>query len=170
MSPSSVERGDLVVVAQTLEARHHRDGAGVQRRPHALGGDLRDAGLGVGAIRAEAGLGTGERARLEAEPVQRHGQQRDGHLLARRQQHVHLARVGRGRDLAGEAEQSVGGLAHGGDDDDRLMSRRAVGDTARDVTDFLGVGDRRASVFLNDQRHGPRILSRRSRAASPRRS
>ena len=43
---------------------------------------------------------------MKPEGVERHGQERDGHLLAGGQQHVHLARLGRGRDLLGEASAS----------------------------------------------------------------
>jgi hypothetical protein len=139
---AATQRGDLVHVARALEAGHHGDGAGVQRGPHALGGDARDACLGVGAIGAQAGLGAGERARLEAEILQRQGQQGDRHLLAGGQQHVQFARVGRVRDLARETEQPVRRLAHGGDDDDRLVSGGALGHAAGDALDLLGVGDR----------------------------
>jgi len=61
----------------------------------ALGGDLGDPRLRVGAVGADRRLKSRERARLEAQAVQRHGQERDRDLLARGQQHVHLARLGR---------------------------------------------------------------------------
>jgi hypothetical protein len=49
--------------------------------------------------------------------VQGHGEERDGHLLARGEQHVHLARIGAG-ETARRAREAVGRLAHGGDDHD----------------------------------------------------
>ena len=91
------EGGDLLVIAQPLETRHHGDLAVVEGAPHTLGGDPGDAGLGVGAIGAHADLGPGEGSRLEAEGVQCHGQERDGLLLAGGEQHVQLAGIRGGR-------------------------------------------------------------------------
>ena len=93
----------------------------VEGAPHALGGDPGDAGPGVGAVGAHADLGPGEGARLEAEGVQGHGEERDGHLLAGGQQHVHLARIGRGGDVLGEGHEPIGGLAHGRHHDDQAV-------------------------------------------------
>ena len=64
---------------------------------------------------------------------------------------------GRGdrRDLRGEVEQFVGGVAHGADrDDDVVPGAARVDDALGDALDALGVGDGRAAVLLDDQRHG----------------
>ena len=67
-----------------------------------------------------------ERDGLVAEVVHGHGDERTGDALARREQHVELARVRLGRDLARELEQPVGRVAHrrdGRDDADAALAR-----------------------------------------------
>src|SRR3989454_5323864 len=68
--------------------------------------------------------------------------------------------LGRRRHLVREGHEAVGRLAHRGDDDDRLVAGRARRDAPGDVPDLLVVGDRRAAVFLDDQRHSVRNLPR----------
>jgi hypothetical protein len=106
----------------------------------------------------QADLGAGEGARLEPEGLQGHRQERDRHLLAGREQHVHLSQVWGRRDLAGERQETVGRLAHGGDHDDQLVAGRARRDATRYVCDLLRVGDGRSSELLDDQRHDFRSL------------
>ena len=68
-----------------------------------VGGDVLDAGLGVGAVGDDADLGAGEADGLLAELLDGHGHQRDGDLLAGGQEHVHLAGRRVLGDLAGPA-------------------------------------------------------------------
>ena len=66
-----------------------------------------------------------------------------------------FARRPRGRDVVGQADQVVGELAHGRDDDDDVIAggarpRHVIGHGA----DAIGVADGRAAELLNDQCHG----------------
>src|SRR5207344_2608647 len=61
----------------------------------------------------------------------------------------------RRRDLVGQADQPVGGLPHGGeDDDDSVAGLRRLDDAPGYTADLLRVGDGRSAVLLDDQRHG----------------
>ena len=71
-----------------------------------------------------------------------------------REQHVELAAVGVGRDLLGEREQVVGGIAHRGHDDDDVVALAPRAHHA--LGDLLHAGDvrdARAAVLLDDDRH-----------------
>ena len=59
-------------------------------------------------VRTRIWLPVNERAG-NAALAQRHGQQRDRHLLAGGEQHVHFARIRFARDAGGEIDQPVGG-------------------------------------------------------------
>ena len=64
--------------------------------------------------------------------------------------------------LAGQAEQLVGLLAHGADDDDHdlVAPPAGAGDVVGDLADALGVGDGRAAELLDDESHrGVRLPS-----------
>jgi len=107
--------------------------------------------LGVGD---DAGLGAGERARLVAEVVDRHGQHRHRHPLTRGEQHVELTGRRQRRDLVGEVDQLVRRVPHRRDDDDDLVAGLlGVDDALRDALDAGGIGDRRAAVLLHDNAH-----------------
>ena len=70
------------------------------------------------------------------------------------EQHVHLALGRVGRDLAGEREELVGGVAARRDHGAHAVALLVGGhDAARHVADARGVGDRRATVFLDDDGH-----------------
>ena len=57
----------------------------------------------------------------------------------------------------GQPEQLVGRVAHGADDDHEVVPGRALTrDAPRHVPDAVGVGDRRATVLLDDEGRGPR--------------
>ncbi len=114
-----------------------------------------------------------------AERVERHREQRRRLVLARGEQDVELARVGVVGDGRGEPEQLVGRVAHGADTTTtRSWPGRALArDAPRDPLDAVGVGDGRATEFLDDEggRHrgafyrpaprGPRGHVRRTRCA-----
>ena len=59
---------------------------------------------------------------MNAEFIDRHGQQGHGDALAGRQQNVHLAFGSVLGDLRGRVEQVVGSVAHCGYDDNDLVS------------------------------------------------
>ena len=81
-------------------------------------------------------------------------EQRHGHALPRRDQHVELAPGCVGVDAPGEGEQPVGRLAHRAHDDHDVASRPLRGDDAvGHLADLLDVRDRRAAVLLDDEAH-----------------
>ena len=91
---AAAERRDVALVVDALEAGDHRDGAGVEHRVDARAVDALDARARVRRVGAHAHLRAGEGARLVTELVDRHREQRDGLLLAGRDQRVVLARIG----------------------------------------------------------------------------
>ncbi len=107
------QRGDIfAVLADALETRHQDDGALVEGFPEPAGGHIDDLGLTVHRRGDDTGLGAGERPRLGAETVDGHGDQRVGDAFTGGEQHIHLPRGRRGRDLLGQVEQFIGGIAH----------------------------------------------------------
>jgi hypothetical protein len=74
--------------------------------------------------------------------------------LARAQQDVELAGRGDRGDLRGEVDQLVGRVAHRAHrHDDVVPGAARLDDALGDPLDALGVGDGRAAVLLDDQRH-----------------
>src|SRR5262249_40637306 len=114
--------------------------------------DRSDARLRERAVGRDLDLVAEERAGAAAELADREREEPDRHLLAGRDDHVHLAIVRIVLDLARELEQAVGLSRHRGDDDGDLMTRGLGREAARrDVLDPLDVADRGAAVFLDDQ-------------------
>ena len=129
--------------------------AGIEQAVRFLGRDVLDLRFGVDAVGDDARLGAGQRHRRHADGLQRHGGQRDGRLLAGREEHVHLALGRRRGDLPGQRDEAVGDAAHRRHDDDNLVATgAALGHATRDILDPLGISDRGAAVFLDDERHG----------------
>ena len=152
--PAASERGDVAGVGRhPLEAGHEHDVVLFQRRLDAVGADVEDHRLGVGLVGDDPGLGAGQRDRQVPEVVDRHRAQGAGDALARGQQHVHLAGVGRRGDLLGHRDQLVGGLAAGGEDrDDRVAAFARGHDPAGGALDPLGVRHRGAAELHHHQR------------------
>ena len=137
----------------SLEARDQHDVALVERRADAVGAHVEDARLRVRGVGDDAGLRARERDRLAAEVVDRHRAERARDALAGREQHVHLARLRLGRDLARHLHELVGGRAarrQHGDDAVALLLR--AHDPPRRAYDLLGVGDGRAAELHDDDR------------------
>ena len=159
------QRRDVAGLGHALKARDDDDLAGVEGGMDALGGDAADARAGVDAVGDHADLRSRERAGGLAQRLERHGEEADGDLLARGQHHVHLARIGRGRDGLRQSDEPVGGLAHGGDHHHQPVTLRGgLGDAPGDVLDLLGVGDGRAAVLLDDQLAHERAMLHDGRA------
>ncbi len=152
---TTTQRGDvLAVLADALEAGDQHDQTFVERVAQPAGGDVDDLGVAVRAGGDHAGLRAGEGPRLGAERVDGHGDQGVGDALARGQQHVHFARRRCRADLAGEVQQVVGGVTHRGDDhDDVVACLLGLDDALGDAADPVGVGHRRSTVLLYDERH-----------------
>jgi hypothetical protein len=94
--------------------------------------------------------------------------ERDGHLLPGREQHVHLALGRRPGDLVRQADEPVRGLAHGGHHDHDAVPRLGgLDDAPGHPPDLLRVGDRRAAVLLDDQAHD-RLMRRSCYRNGPR--
>ena len=73
-------------------------------------------------------------------------------MLAGREEHVELARIGLVGDRGGEAEELVGRVTHGAHDDDEVRSGRPLpGDPPGDALDPIRPGDRRAAELLHDE-------------------
>ena len=148
---AATKRGDVAVGVDALEPGHYRDNAPVQSLHDALVVHLHDLGLGVRAVRFDAGLAAREAHGLVAARFDGHGQQRHGHLLARGQQTVHLARRRVVVERGGKAHQLVGGFAHGGHDGDHLVPGLLLrNELLRDHLDALRRSDGRAPEFAYD--------------------
>ena len=93
-------------------------------------------------------------ARLNAQLVDGHGQQRHRDAFARGQEDVHLALGGLRGHGCRSVEQVVGRVAHGRYDDDDAVPRVVrVHDALGDALHGLGVGDGGAAVLLHNQCH-----------------
>ena len=149
---AAAERRDLHRVArEALEAGDEHDLPLLERGADAVAADLADLRLRVRGVgedpRLRARVGDG----LLAEVVDRHRDERARDPLTGREEHVELARVRRGRDVAREREQRVGRLPHRRDRaDDVQAAPLRVDEALRDVPDLLGVGDGRAAELHHD--------------------
>ncbi len=105
---------------------------------------------------------------LGAHRVQRHRGEGDRGLLARGEEHVHLALGGKSfaGDLVGELDEVVRHPGHRGNDGDHLMTLGLrLKDAARDIADPFGRADGGAAIFLDDEAHGfGRVESAKTRA------
>ena len=149
---SPAQRGDVERRRDALEAGDQDDPVLVERLVDPAGANVDDLRLAVSGVRDDPGLRPGQRDRLVAEVVDRHRRERAGDPLADRDQHVELARMRGGGDLAGKRDQLVCGLSHGGEDAHDAVPGLARGDHAPgDFLDLLGVGDRRAAELHHDR-------------------
>ena len=168
---AAAERRDVAGGGHALEAGHEHDQVVVERGADAVRADVEDPRLGVAGVGHDPGLGAGEADRVVAQVVDRHRAQRARDPLAGRQQHVHLARIGRGRDLFGHRDQLVGGLPARGEHRDDAMALLAGGnDAPRGALDALRVGHGGAAELHHHgaghggQSRSCRIRLRRARA------
>ena len=164
---AAAHRGDVLGrLRHTLEAGHDGDRAVGQRVGDPPRLDVDDARPAVRGVGDHARLGSGERARLQAEGGDRHGQQRHRDPLTGGQQHVELTRGRQRAHLAGQVHQLIGRVTHRGHDHHDLVAALAGGhDPLRDPLDAIRVSNRRATVFLHHERHGraapPRVVDGR---------
>ena len=160
VAAAAAERGDVEILVDALEAGGDDDLAVVEQLLHPLGRDRLDAGLGVRAVGADADLAAGEADRLGAERMDRHRHQRDAHLLAGREEHVHLAGRRVVGDLLGQVDEHVGLVAHRADDHHDLVAvLLGTNRPPRRGANLLRIGDTRAAEFLNDESHCFLVIS-----------
>ena len=150
---AAAQGGDFVGgAAHALEPGHDGDVALVQGRADAVRIDVDDARLAVDAVGDHAGLGAGEGLGGGAELVDGHGQQGHGDAFAGGEEHVHFAGGGGVGDLAGEVQEFVGGVAHGGDHHDHFVAGPlGVHHALGDALDAVGVRNGGTAELLHDQ-------------------
>ena len=122
IAAAAAERGDVEILVDPLEAGRDHDLAVVEQLLHPLGRDRLNAGLRMRAVGADADLGAGQAHRLGTERMDRHRHQRDAHLLAGREQHIHLAAGGVVGDLLGQVDQLIGLVPHRAHDHHDLVA------------------------------------------------
>ena len=176
---ATAQGGDLrdsaAAAAGALKSRHHHDGTLRQAALHPVGADLENASAAVGGFGDDADLRSGHRHSAHPKSVQRHRQQRDRHLLAAGQKHVHFPSRRVGIDRCRQSGQFVGGVAHRRDHHDHVVALfAAAGDALSHGLDALDAADGGAAELLHQQGHArdPRNAgvshpSRPSRKASP---
>ena len=126
-----------------------------QGLPQAVAANVEDLGPGMRAVGEDARLRARERAGAVPEVVERHRDQRARDPLAGGEEHVHLARVGPVRDLAGQGHQGVGRLAARRDHGEDVVALLAgVRHAPRHVLDLVRVGDRAAAELHHPQADG----------------
>jgi hypothetical protein len=155
VAAAAAERGDLLGLGRhALEAGHDHHLAGVERGTDAIRLHAHDARARVALVGQDAALRAGERDGVHPQIVERHGHERHGHAFAGGHQHVQLAARRVWRDLVGERDQLVGGVAHGAHHHDHRVTRRARGGDARGHgADAIRSVHRRAAVFLDEDVH-----------------
>ena len=144
---AAAERGDVVVLVDALEAGDDDDLAVVEGLAHAVGGDVLDAGLGVGGVGDDADLGAGEADGLLAEGPWMAMAMRAMEICSPVERSMSISRAG-GCSLIslGQLDEFVGGVAAGADDDDDLVAGLLGADgPAGGVHDAFRVGDAAAA-------------------------
>ena len=135
---TAAQCGDVLgVLADTLEPGDDGDVPRVEGGLDPAGGDVDDAGLAVDGVGDHAGLAAGEGPRLVAQVGDGHRQQGHRDALAAGQEDVELAAGREWRDLVGEVEELVRGVAHGGDDDADRVAGLARLSTIRRATRLM---------------------------------
>ena len=144
-------------LVDALKPGDHGDLAAVEGLGQGANVDRPDAGPGEGAVGQHLHLVSQQGQRLASFGLDGQRQQPHRDLLAGRGDHVELALVRFGADLAGQPEQAVGLARHGGDDDRHPVALSLRGEAAAgDVADAIDGADGGSAVFLNDE-HGRRI-------------
>ena len=90
VAAAAAQRGDVERLVDPLKPGSDHDSAGIQRRVQPVGRNGLDAGLGVAAVGHNADLSPRHADRFVPQRVDGHRHQGHGHLLAGREQHIHL--------------------------------------------------------------------------------
>ena len=148
------QRGDVVVLVQTLEAGDDDDGLLIQLSQYTLGVQTLDAGVSVDGVGAESGLPARQRDDRIAHGLDGHGAQRAGDLFAGGEKHIHLSLGAVGVDLGGLGDQVVGGVPLGGKHGHNTVAPAVgLGDDAGHVTDAVCISHGAAAEFLYNESH-----------------
>ncbi len=152
--PAAAERRDIALLIDALKTSDHHDSSAIEILSHPRGVDVENPRSAVGIVRQYVNLAAGVGAGVESAPLQRHREQRDGHLLARRQQDVHLALRRVRINLVRQRNETVGLATHRRDDHNEVVAPSArCGDDIRDGVDALNIRDGGAAELFNDQCH-----------------
>ena len=154
IAAATAQGGDIIRTVQSLETSYNYHAVAGQLTFHTLGVQALNAGFGVSAVGVEAGLPAGQADGRNTDFLQRHGQQRDGNLLAGGQQHIHFA-VGRiTGDLGRFGNQVIGGIPLGRNNNNNIVALVAgVGHNARNIKDAVTILDRGTAELLYDKTH-----------------
>ncbi len=146
--------GDIAMWIDSLKARDDHNLAGIQCSPDLMVVNMLNARPGMGRISHDGDLPAGERNGGLTDTLQRHAQQRNGHLLAGAEQGVQFAfRRGIGQG-ARQLQETVGFTRHGGDDHHYLMTGAMTGrDPFRDGPDAFHAANGGAAKLLYDECH-----------------
>ena len=145
------QRGDAVVGAEALEARHHGHLARLHATDQFGALDARDAGLAVRVVGADRDLPALPGACLDADLLQGDREQAGGHLLTGRHDRVVFPRVVQRRQALAVGDELVGDAGHGGDHDGDLVPRLDLAlHAGRDVADAVEIGDGGAAKLHHD--------------------
>ena len=149
---AAAERRHLEGGRDALEAGDEDDRALVERLVDPARAHLDDLRLAVDGVGDDPGLRAGQRDRLVAEVVDHHRRERARDPLADRDEHVELARVRGGRDLARQLEQLVRRVAHRREDaDDAVPLVARCDQPRRDSLQLLRVADRGAAELEHER-------------------
>ena len=115
---------------------------------------FKNLGLGVHSVGDDAYLATRETDGVDADSGQSHTHQSHRDAFASGEQHVEFSGWLHRRDIVGEFDQVVGRLTHGRNHDDHIVAvALGEGHMFGHGTDTFRVGDRSASVFLDNECH-----------------
>ena len=148
------ECGDVVIAGHTLESADDYDLLLIDLTLDAVGIDLTDTRRSVCGRGQEACLPAGQGDRGISHILDAHRQQRSGDLLARGEEHIHLAVARICGDLSRLFDQVVGGVALSGYDNDNTVALLvAVGNDTGYITYTFGVLDGCTAELHYDQTH-----------------
>ena len=151
---SAPKRHRISCGIHALETGHDHDIALVQLLLHTLRLDVNDTSLRMHRIRLHADHRACQRNRRLPQRLERHGQKRNGNLLAGGQKHIHLAGIPVGflRDPLRQLDEFICGIPHRGYHHHNLIARFFfIQHTLCDCHDLFRRRHRAAAKFLYNQ-------------------